>query len=84
MRLHQQGIYPLCSITHRTRAAKHIPCMKLIADKEVSSFPISAETIKGVVHLTGTADARTEAGKAAAIACGVAGVKPVVNEIRVK
>lgn len=58
--------------------------MKLIADKEVSNFPVSVETIKGMVHLTGTADARAEADKAAAIARGVTGVKPVVNEIRVK
>lgn len=56
----------------------------LIADKEVSAFPVSVETTKGVVHLTGTADTRTEADKAATIARGVAGVKAVVNKIQVK
>lgn len=56
----------------------------MIADKEVSAYPISVKTIKGVVHLTGSADTRAEADKAAAIARGVAGVKSVVNEIRVK
>lgn len=56
--------------------------MKLIADKEITNFTISVEIIKGVVRLTETADTRTEAGKAAAIARGVAGVKSVVNEIR--
>lgn len=56
----------------------------LIADKEVSAFPVSVETTKGVVHLTGTAGTRTEADKAATIARGVAGVKAVVNKIQVK
>jgi osmotically-inducible protein OsmY len=56
----------------------------LIADKEVSGFPISVETTKGVVHLTGTADTRAEADKAATIARGVAGVKAVVSKIQVK
>ncbi|BAV34140.1 transporter [Sulfuricaulis limicola] len=56
----------------------------LIADKQVSAFPISVETVKGVVHLTGTADTRAEADKATTIARGVAGVKSVVNKIQVK
>jgi hyperosmotically inducible protein len=56
----------------------------LIADKEVSAFPISVETIKGMVHLTGTADTRAEADKAATIARGVAGVKSVDNDIHIK
>jgi osmotically-inducible protein OsmY len=56
----------------------------MIADKEVSAYPISVETIKGVVHLTGTANTRHEADKAATIARGVAGVKSVVNKIQVK
>ena len=56
----------------------------LIADKEVSAFPVSVETIKGVVHLTGTANTRAEADKAATIARDVAGVKAVVNKIQVK
>jgi osmotically-inducible protein OsmY len=56
----------------------------MIADKEVSAYPISVETIKGVVHLTGTANTRHEADRAAEIARGVAGVKSVNNDIRVK
>jgi hyperosmotically inducible protein len=56
----------------------------MIADKQVSAYPISVETIKGVVHLTGTADTRAEADKAATIARDVAGVKSVVNKIQVK
>lgn len=56
----------------------------LIADEQVSSFPISVETIKGVVHLTGTADTRQETDKATTIARGVAGVKSVDNKIQVK
>jgi osmotically-inducible protein OsmY len=56
----------------------------MIADKEVSAYSISVETIKGVVHLTGTADTRSEADKAGTIARGVAGVKAVVNKIQVK
>lgn len=56
----------------------------LIADTEVSSFPISVETIKGVVRLTGTANTRSEANKATTIARGVAGVRSVDNDIRIK
>jgi len=56
----------------------------MVADKEVSALHISVETVKGVVHLTGSADTRAEADKAAAIARGVAGVKSVVNDIHVK
>lgn len=57
---------------------------EMVADKEVSALHISVETIKGVVHLTGSADTRAEADKAATIARGVAGVKSVVNDIHVK
>jgi hyperosmotically inducible periplasmic protein len=56
----------------------------LIADKQVSAFPVSVETTKSVVHLTGTADTRAEADRAATIAGGVAGVKSVVNKIQVR
>jgi hyperosmotically inducible protein len=56
----------------------------LISDSEVSAFPINVDTTNGVVHLTGTADTRAEADKAARIARGVAGVKSVVNKIQVK
>ena len=56
----------------------------MIADKEVSAFHISVETIKGVVHLTGSANTKQEADKAATIARDVAGVKSVDNGIHVK
>lgn len=56
----------------------------LIADSEVSAFPVDVDTTKGVVHLTGTADTRAEADKAAAIARRVPGVKAVVSKIQVK
>jgi osmotically-inducible protein OsmY len=56
----------------------------MIADKEVSALHISVKTIKGVVHLTGSAVTRAEANKAATIARGVAGVKSVDNDIHVK
>ena len=56
----------------------------MVADSEVSALHISVETIKGVVHLTGSADTRHEADKAAMIAHNVAGVKSVDNDIHVK
>lgn len=56
----------------------------LIADDQVSAFPISVETSNGVVYLTGTADTRAEADKATKLARDVAGVKSVVNNIQVK
>jgi hyperosmotically inducible protein len=57
---------------------------EMVADKEVSALHISVETIKGVVHLSGSADTKKEADKAATIARGVAGVKSVDNDIHVK
>jgi hyperosmotically inducible protein len=57
---------------------------EMIADKEVSALHISVDTIKGVVHLTGSADTRQEANKAATIARNVAGVTSVDNDIHVK
>jgi len=56
----------------------------MVADKEISAFQISVNTFKGVVHLTGSADTRQEADKAATIARGVAGVKSVDNDIQIK
>ena len=57
---------------------------EMIADKEVSALHISVDTIKGVVHLTGSANTREDANKAESIARGVAGVKSVDNDIHVK
>lgn len=56
----------------------------MFADKEVSGLNISVDTIKGVVHLSGTAATRQESNKAATIARNVAGVKSVSNGIQVK
>jgi osmotically-inducible protein OsmY len=56
----------------------------MVADTEVSALHISVETIKGVVHLTGSADTRHESDKAEMIARNVAGVKSVNNDIHVK
>lgn len=56
----------------------------MIADTAVSALHISVKTVKGVVHLTGTADTKAEADKAEAIARGVPGVISVVNDIHVK
>lgn len=57
---------------------------EMVADKDVSALHISVKTIKGVVHLTGSADTRQEANKAATIARNVAGVISVDNDIHVK
>ena len=56
----------------------------MVADTEVSALHISVKTIKGVVHLSGSADTRHESDKAAMIARNVAGVKSVNNDIHVK
>ena len=56
----------------------------LLADKEVSGLRINVETTKGMVHLSGTANTRHEANKAAEIARGVAGVKSVHSDVRVE
>jgi len=56
----------------------------MVADTEVSALHISVETIKGVVHLTGSANTPHEYDKAAMIARNVAGVKSVDNDIHIK
>lgn len=56
----------------------------MVADTEVSALHISVETIKGVVHLTGSANTLHESDKAAMIARNVAGVTSVDNNIHVK
>jgi hyperosmotically inducible protein len=56
----------------------------MVADTEVSALHISVETIKGRVHLTGSANTQHESDKAAMIARNVAGVRSVDNEIHVK
>ncbi len=56
----------------------------LLADKEVSGLRIDVDTKKGAVHLSGSANTRHEANKAAELARGVAGVKSVHNNLRVE
>lgn len=56
----------------------------LLADKEVSGLRINVETMKGVVHLSGTVSTRHEANKAAELARSVAGVKSVHNGLHVE
>jgi hyperosmotically inducible periplasmic protein len=56
----------------------------MVADTEVSALHISVDTIKGTVHLTGSANTQHESDKAAMIARNVAGVKSVDNDIHVK
>lgn len=55
----------------------------MVADSEVSALNIRVETIKGIVHLTGSADSKHESNKATTIARNVAGVKSVNNDIHI-
>lgn len=57
---------------------------KLFGDVDISAMSISVETDKGVVHLTGTADNKTQIKNAEKLAKSVEGVKKVVNEVKVK
>ncbi len=50
----------------------------------LKSFDISVTTFRGVVHLTGTVDSARSVAIAGRVAGGVAGVKTVDNELRVK
>jgi hyperosmotically inducible periplasmic protein len=65
------------SITTKVKSA-------MVADKDVSALHISVETIRGVVHLSGTANTMEESNKATLIARNVAGVKAVDNNIKIK
>lgn len=57
---------------------------KFVEDKTVSALNISVETFKGVVQLSGFANSAAEAAQAGELARGVAGVKSVKNDIRLK
>lgn len=57
---------------------------KFVEDSEVSALGIQVETFKGTVQLSGFANSRDEASRAAEIARGVGGVKSVKNDIRLK
>lgn len=50
----------------------------------LSSAEINVETFKGVVQLSGFVGARSEISTAVSVARGVAGVKAVRNDLRVK
>jgi len=56
----------------------------LIDDREVRARDIRVETLKGVVHLSGTAGSAHESSKAARLTRGVPGVKSVRNDIVVR
>lgn len=55
-----------------------------IRDNEVKALDIKVETYKGVVQLSGFARNNNEIERAGELARGVAGVKSVRNDIRLK
>jgi osmotically-inducible protein OsmY len=65
------------TITTKVKAA-------FVNDPAVSALRINVETFKGVVQLSGFANSKAEADKAAEIARGVRGVTSVKNNIVVK
>jgi len=58
--------------------------LAFVNDEQVSAMDIQVETFRGVVQLSGFADSREVANRAATIARGVEGVKDVRNDIRVR
>lgn len=56
----------------------------LLRDEMVKGLDIQVETFKGTVQLSGFANTAMEKQRAEAVARGVAGVKAVKNDIRVK
>jgi osmotically-inducible protein OsmY len=56
----------------------------LLADKTIKSTEISVETFKGRVQLSGFVSSSADANRAVQTAHGVAGVKAVENDMRVK
>ncbi len=61
-------------ITTKVKAA-------LLAEKDVKSFEIKAETFGGVVQLSGFVDSQWQIDKAAQVASAVEGVKSVKNNL---
>jgi hypothetical protein len=53
-------------------------------EPSLKSAEINVETFKGVVQLSGFVSSQTAANKAAELARGVAGVKSVKNDMRIK
>jgi len=53
-------------------------------DPTLKSAEINVETYKGVVQLSGFVNSQADINKAAAVAKGIAGVKSVRNDMRIK
>ncbi|MGH8475174.1 MAG: BON domain-containing protein [Methylococcales bacterium] len=64
-------------ITSKVKAA-------MLDEPSLSSTEINVETFKGVVQLSGFVNSRADINKAVAVASGVAGVKSVKNDMRLK
>jgi hyperosmotically inducible protein len=64
-------------ITTKVKAA-------MLNDPDVSALEVSVETYEGVVQLSGFVSTQAQANKAVQIARGVAGVKDVKNDMRVR
>jgi len=62
------------TITTKVKAA-------LLAEKDVKSFEIKAETFEGVVQLSGFVDSQWQIDKAVQVASRVEGVKSVKNDL---
>ncbi|ATA22237.1 MAG: BON domain-containing protein [Gibbsiella quercinecans] len=56
----------------------------LLADKGIKSTEINVETFKGRVQLSGFVSSQADANRAIQITRGVAGVRTVANDMRVK
>ncbi|MFA5628249.1 MAG: BON domain-containing protein [Thiohalomonadaceae bacterium] len=64
-------------ITAKVKAA-------LVEDPLTKAMEINVETFKGVVQLSGFVSSRAAANRAVELARGVAGVKSVKNDMRIK
>ncbi len=58
--------------------------LAFVNDEQVSALDIKVDTFRGVVQLSGFAESRDVANRAATIARGVEGVKDVRNDIRLR
>ncbi|MDN0073398.1 BON domain-containing protein [Crenobacter sp. SG2303] len=65
------------TVTTKVKAA-------LLADEDVKSLPISVETHKGVVQLSGFVGDQKQAWRASEVTASVAGVSAVRNDLRIK
>lgn len=62
------------AITTKVKAA-------LLAEKDVNSFEIKAETFNGIVQLSGFVDSQWQIDKAVQVTSAVEGVKSVKNDL---